>query len=73
MSAIKKPEWSFYPAWIFMTILCVPIAFIIDLIILKIITIWCGAMAVVAATFAGRWLVDRGQCHRLGFIMAGDG
>jgi hypothetical protein len=34
----KKPEWSFYPTWIILTALCIPIAFILDLVILKFIT-----------------------------------
>ncbi len=35
----KKPEWFFYPAWIILTMLCVPIAFILSLIILKLVII----------------------------------
>jgi hypothetical protein len=35
MTIIKKPEWNFYPAWIILTTLCIPIAFFFDLIILK--------------------------------------
>lgn len=42
MIAIKKPEWPFYPAWVFLTMLCVPIAFFVDLFILKIITMIVG-------------------------------
>ena len=38
MTTIKKPEWFFYPSWIVLTVLCVPIAFVIDLAILKVIT-----------------------------------
>jgi hypothetical protein len=34
----EKPRWSFYPIWIILTSLCVPIAFFIDLVILRIIT-----------------------------------
>ena len=42
MATIKKPEWFFYPLWIFLTALCVPIAFILSLIILKVITNFVG-------------------------------
>ncbi len=42
MTPIKKPEWSFYLAWIILTALCVPVAFIINLIILRIITLAIG-------------------------------
>ena len=38
MTAIKKPGWSFYSIWVILTTLCIPIAFILDLVILKIIT-----------------------------------
>jgi hypothetical protein len=38
VTTIQKPEWSFYPAWIILTMLCVPIAFVLDLVILKVIT-----------------------------------
>ncbi len=34
----KKPEWLFYVAWILVTLLCVPITFFLDLVILRIIT-----------------------------------
>ena len=37
MTIIKKPEWSFYRTWIILTMLCVPVVFILDLIILKVI------------------------------------
>jgi hypothetical protein len=36
MALIKKPEWSFYPTWIILTLLCIPIAFFIDLVIMKV-------------------------------------
>jgi len=42
MSMIKKPGWSFYPTWVVLSTLCIPIAFIVDLIILKIITNFVG-------------------------------
>src|SRR5512144_3235501 len=38
----KKPEWSFYFAWIALTFLCVPIAYILDLVLLRIITSFVG-------------------------------
>ena len=37
-ASLKKPVRSFYLSWIFLTSLCVPIAFIISLIVLKLIT-----------------------------------
>jgi hypothetical protein len=42
MTTIRKPEWFFYPSWIILTVLCVPIAFILDLVILKVITMFVG-------------------------------
>ena len=42
MTTIKKPEWFFYPAWIILTVLCVPIAIGLDLVILKAITNFVG-------------------------------
>lgn len=39
----KKPEWFFYPIWVILTTLCVPIAFFIDLaIIMPVITRFVG-------------------------------
>ena len=38
----KKPEWSFYLSWIVLTSLCVPIAFFLDVVILRIITSFVG-------------------------------
>jgi hypothetical protein len=38
----KKPEWFFYPAWIILTSLGVPIAFVLDLIILRFLTSFIG-------------------------------
>jgi hypothetical protein len=34
----KRPQWSFYAAWILLTSLCVPVAFFLDIIILRFIT-----------------------------------
>lgn len=38
----EKPRWFFYPIWIVLSSLCVPAAFFIDLVILKIITRFVG-------------------------------
>ena len=38
----EKPRWFFYLLWILLTLLCVPIAFILDLVILRIITFFVG-------------------------------
>lgn len=38
----EKPRWFFYPTWIILTFLCVPIAFLIDLVILRIIISFIG-------------------------------
>ncbi len=38
----EKPRWSFYLLWILLTLLCIPIAFILDGVILRIITIFVG-------------------------------
>ena len=37
MTTIKKPGWSFYLAWVILTMVCVPVAFILDLAILRVI------------------------------------
>jgi hypothetical protein len=42
MTTIKKPEWFFYPAWIILTTLCFPIAFILSFAILRVIIIFVG-------------------------------
>jgi hypothetical protein len=38
----KRPEWSFYPSWIILTSLCLPVVFFLDLVILRIIIIFVG-------------------------------
>jgi hypothetical protein len=38
----EKPLWFFYPIWIILTSLCIPIAFFIDLVILRIIISFVG-------------------------------
>ena len=38
----EKPRWPFYLLWILLTMLCVPIAFFLNLIILRIITHFVG-------------------------------
>ena len=38
----EKPRWFFYTLWIILTSLCVPVAFFIDLVILKIIIRFVG-------------------------------
>lgn len=38
----KKPDWSFYVAWISVTFLCVPMAYLLDLLVLRIITSFVG-------------------------------
>jgi hypothetical protein len=38
----EKPRWFFYTLWIILTSLCVPVAFFIDLAILKIIIRFVG-------------------------------
>jgi hypothetical protein len=49
MSAIhEKPRWFFYPLWIILTFLCVPIAFFLDLAILRFITSVVGDFIYVA-------------------------
>ena len=35
---LQKPGWTFYPSWIVVTLLCIPIAFFIDLAVLRIVT-----------------------------------
>jgi hypothetical protein len=42
MTTIKKPEWFFYPAWILLTVLCVPLAFILYFAIIRIVMIFVG-------------------------------
>jgi hypothetical protein len=38
----KKPEWSFYIAWVFLTTLSIPAAFFIDLFLLRMVTSLVG-------------------------------
>lgn len=38
----KKPEWFFYPAWIILTALCIPIAFILNFAVLRVIISFVG-------------------------------
>ena len=38
----KKPDWSFYVAWISVTFLCMPIAYLLDLGVLRLITSFVG-------------------------------
>jgi hypothetical protein len=38
----EKPRWSFYPIWIILTLLCIPMAFFIDLAIMRIIVSLVG-------------------------------
>lgn len=38
----EKPRWSFYLLWILLTLVCVPIAFVLDLAILRIIILFVG-------------------------------
>jgi len=42
MTIIKKPEWFFYPAWILLTTLCVPIAFLLYFAIIRVVIIFVG-------------------------------
>jgi len=42
MTAIKKPEWFFIPAWIIITAICVPIAFILYFAIIRLIITFVG-------------------------------
>ena len=42
MITIEKPDWFFYPIWIILTTVCIPVAFIINLIILRVITAYVG-------------------------------
>jgi hypothetical protein len=38
----ETPRWFFYLLWILLTLLCVPIAFFLDLVILRIIILFVG-------------------------------
>lgn len=38
----KKPDWSFYGTWVLLTTLSIPAAFLIDLLLLRIVTAWIG-------------------------------
>lgn len=38
----EKPSWSFYVRWILLTSLCLPVAYFLNLIILRIITLFVG-------------------------------
>ena len=39
---LEKPRWFFYLLWILLTLLCVPIAFFLDLAILRLIILFVG-------------------------------
>jgi hypothetical protein len=43
----KRPEWFFYPAWIILTCVCIPLAYLLDLLSLRIITHFVGDYLVV--------------------------
>ena len=38
----EKPRWSFYLLWILLTLVCVPIAFVLDLAILRLVILFVG-------------------------------
>lgn len=38
----EKPSWPFYGRWILLTSLCLPVAYFLDLILLRIITLFVG-------------------------------
>lgn len=43
----EKPRWFFYLLWILLTLLCVPIAFFLDLVVLRIVILFVGDFIVV--------------------------
>jgi hypothetical protein len=47
MTIIKKPGWTFYPAWIFFTVLSIPLAFVLYFIIMHVITYFAGGIIYV--------------------------
>src|SRR5512139_1379018 len=38
----EKPHWPFYLLWVFLTLLCVPLAFFLDLVLMRIVTSFVG-------------------------------
>jgi hypothetical protein len=42
MTIIKKPEWTFYPAWVLLTVLSIPIAFGLSMFILGLVMDFVG-------------------------------
>ena len=38
----KRPDWSFYIAWIFLTTLCLPAAYLVVILLLRIVTSFVG-------------------------------
>jgi hypothetical protein len=42
MTTIRKPEWFFYPAWIILTALCVPLALLLYFPIIRVIKLSFG-------------------------------
>lgn len=42
MTTIRKPEWFFYPAWIILTALCIPLAFFLYFVIIRITMMFVG-------------------------------
>lgn len=42
MNTTQKPEWYFYPGWILLTTVCVPVAFFLTLAILRLVIHFVG-------------------------------
>jgi hypothetical protein len=38
----EKPRWFFYPTWIILTLLCIPVAFFIDVAVMRIVVSFVG-------------------------------
>ncbi len=63
MTILKKPEWFFYPAWIILTTLSIPLAFALGLVILGIITdivgdyIYVDGVRHITEDYLGRYIL----------------
>jgi hypothetical protein len=42
MTTLRKPEWFLIPAWIILTTLCLPMAFLLYIVISRIVVVWVG-------------------------------
>ena len=42
MTVIKKPKWFFYPTWIILTMLCVPLTYLLGVVVIRVVVLSLG-------------------------------